>query len=502
MVNNTHLHVERGQKRLFPSGFSFGSATSSYQIEGAADEDGRLPSIWDTFCRVPGAVLNGDTGDVACDHYHRYPEDVRLMRELGLDVYRFSVSWARVVPDGRNVNHKGVDFYARLVDELLANGIRPWVTLYHWDLPQAVEDLGGWVNRDTSHRFRDYAMTVFEALRDRVPTWTTLNEPWCSSFLSYTAGAHAPGHQSVREGLLASHHLLLGHGLALDELRAQAGGKQLGITLNLTNIEPDDPASDADRDAARKIDGQFNRWFLDPIFRGRYPADTINDIRQVDPLATDDFEAAIHPGDLDLISGKIDTLGLNYYQGDVVSGSLVSPPPPGSAPISRVTSSPYPNDRGVFFGDQHLPHTSMGWDVDPVGFTRLLTRVHQDYSGPAGTAIYITENGAAYRDVVTPGEPPAVHDQERSDYLELHLGSVLDAIDAGADIRGYFYWTLLDNFEWAWGYSERFGIVHVDYDTQRRTIKDSGRVYKRIIRDRSIDVVPGAGGLLTPSGRK
>ena len=496
-VLNMPLTVARGDRRSFPDGFSFGAATASFQIEGAPYEDGRLPSIWDTFAREPGAVLNKDNGDIACDHYHRYPEDVRLMAELGLDIYRFSVSWARVVPDGKDVNPHGLDFYSRLVDELLAHGIEPWVTLYHWDLPQAVQNAGGWVSRDTSYRFRDYSMAVYEALADRVPTWTTLNEPWCSSFLSYTAGAHAPGHHSVHEGLVASHHLLLGHGLALDEMRSHTSDSTphtLGITLNLTVATPVDSTSEADRNAARKIDGQFNRWFLDPLFRGAYPTDVVEDIRRVHPSAMAEFDAAVQPGDLALISGRIDTLGINYYQGDVVAGSPIPPPRSGSAPVERPAYSPYPDDSNVYFGDQRLPHTSMNWDVDPEGLTALLVRVHHEYSAQAGTSLYVTENGAAYRDVIAPDA--RVHDTERSDYLELHLGAALDAIDAGADVRGYFYWSLLDNFEWAWGYSERFGIIYVDYDTQERMIKDSGRTYQRIIRERAIDVIPDAGALL------
>lgn len=493
---NTPFYVTRGATRHFPDNFAFGAAAAAYQIEGAAFEDGRQASIWDTFARVPGAVLNGDNGDVACDHYHRYRDDAKLMAELGLDIYRFSISWARVMPDGKTLNPQGLDFYSRLVDELLANGIDPWVTLYHWDLPQALENLDGWVNRDTSYRFRDYSMAVYNALQDRVPTWTTLNEPWCSSFLSYTAGVHAPGRQSIHDGLLASHHLLLGHGLTLEAMRTEGHDRDLGITLNLTVADPVNESSPADREAARKIDGQFNRWFLDPIFRGSYPDDAVADIRTVDPVATEQFEAAILPGDMELISGKIDALGINYYQGDVVAGSPVPPPPDGSAPTSRPGKSPYPNTEGVYFGDRGLPKSAMNWDVDSVNLTRILTRVHEEYSAEAGTALFVTENGTAYIDEVTPGEVPAVNDQERSDYLELHLGAVLDAIDSGADVRGYFYWSVMDNYEWAWGYSQRFGIIHVDYATQDRIIKQSGRTYQDIISRRTIDVVPDAGKML------
>jgi beta-glucosidase len=264
--------------RPFPRDFLFGAATAAYQIEGAAHEDGRTDSIWDAFCRVPGAVVNGDNGDIACDHYHRYPEDVALMSELGLETYRFSTSWSRVRPDGGAVNAKGVDFYSRLVDELLEKNIKPWLTLYHWDLPQALEEIGGWTNRDTAFKFADYALSVHDALGDRVTAWTTLNEPWCASFLSYIGGEHAPGRQDPAAGLAASHHLLLGHGLAIQALRERDSELQLGITLNLTVTDPVDPTDAGDLDAVRRIDGQFNRWFLDPIFRGSYPADVLADV--------------------------------------------------------------------------------------------------------------------------------------------------------------------------------------------------------------------------------
>ena len=284
-------------ERSFPQDFLFGAATAAYQIEGAAFVDGRTASIWDTFSRVPGAVTNGDTGDVACDHYHRYRGDVALMKELGLQTYRFSTSWSRVRPDAGAVNPAGVDFYSRLVDELLAADILPWLTLYHWDMPQAQQDRGGWTVRETSDRFTEYALTMHDALGDRVKVWTTLNEPWCASFLSYTGGEHAPGHRSIAEGLLASHHLLLGHGQVVRELRGRDAGLNLGITLNHTVADAADPADPRDVDAARRLDGQFNRWFLDPIFRGAYPADILEDIRAVDAAAVETFQAAVRDGD-------------------------------------------------------------------------------------------------------------------------------------------------------------------------------------------------------------
>ena len=474
--------------RPFPDDFLFGAATAAYQIEGAAFEDGRTASIWDAFARVPGAVIGGDTGDVACDHYHRYRQDVALMRELGLQTYRFSASWARVRPDGGAVNRAGVDFYERLVDELLGAGILPWLTLYHWDLPQALQDVGGWTRRDTVHRFLEYASTVHDALGDRVGVWTTLNEPWCSSFLSYTGGEHAPGRTSVVEGLLAAHHLLLAHGATVRELRGRDASLDLGITLNHTVVDPVDPEDPADADAARRVDGQFNRWFLDPIYRGAYPADIVEDIRRVDADAVARFEGSIHDGDLEIISQRIDTQGVNYYHGDQVSGTAPAvPPAPGSPRTERRVRSPYPSSGGIHAVERGLPRTAQGWEVQPEGLTRVLQRVWTDYARPAGTVLYVTENGAAYDDVVTvdAGEK-RVHDADRVDFLRQHLAAVQDAVETGVDVRGYFAWSLFDNYEWAWGYDTRFGIVRVDYDTQERIVKDSGREYARIIAARAL----------------
>ncbi|MDE0545088.1 GH1 family beta-glucosidase [Microbacterium sp. C7(2022)] len=474
--------------RSFPQNFLFGAATAAFQIEGAAQEDGRRDSIWDAFCRIPDAVINGDTGDVACDHYHRYPSDVALMKQMGLQTYRFSTSWARVRPDGGAVNEKGVDFYKRLVDELLGADILPWLTLYHWDMPQALQEIGGWTNRDNVDRFTEYALTMHDALGDRVNVWTTLNEPWCSSWLSYTAGIHAPGHYSIEEGALASHHLLLGHGQTVRELRARDESLNLGITLNLTVAEPVDPAVEADVDAARRIDGQFNRWFLDPIFRGEYPADAVEDVRAVDAAAIAAFENAIKPGDLEIISTPIDSLGVNYYHGEFVGGTAPEVAPQGGdAPTDRVSASAFPAAHTVFWHDRGLPRTSMHWEVQPEGLTQLLERVWTEYAQPKGVTLYVTENGAAYDDeLVTDDGEARVHDDERREFLSGHLGAILDAIDAGVDVRGYFYWSFLDNFEWAWGYEKRFGIVRVDYDTQERTVKDSGREYARVIGQRAL----------------
>jgi beta-glucosidase len=474
--------------RAFPENFLFGAATAAYQIEGAAFEDGRTASIWDAFARVPGAVINGDNGDVACDHYHRYPEDVALMTELGLQTYRFSTSWSRVRPDGGAVNQAGVDFYSRLVDELLAADILPWLTLYHWDMPQALQDAGGWTNRDTVDRFLEYAGTMHDALGDRVNVWTTLNEPWCSSFLSYTGGEHAPGHTSVEEGLLASHHLLLAHGRTIQELRARDSSLNLGITLNHTVADPADPTNPADVDAARRIDGQFNRWFLDPIYRGAYPADIVEDFRKVDAGAVAAFEAAVHEGDLETIAQPIDTQGVNYYHGDLLSGTAPERAAVESVPdTQRKVRSPYPSHENIHAVERGLPRTAQNWEVQPEGLTRLLQRIWTEYAQPAGTVLYVTENGAAYDDVavVEDGET-RVHDAERTEFLRLHLDAVLDAAEAGVDVRGYFYWSMFDNYEWAWGYDKRFGIVRVDYDTQERSLKDSAREYARIIAARAL----------------
>ena len=463
----------------FPPDFLFGVATAAYQIEGAAHEDGRRDSIWDAFCRVPGAVVNGDNGEVACDHYHRYAQDVRMMADLGIQTYRFSTSWARIRPDGGPVNRLGLDFYSRLVDQLLENDIKPWLTLYHWDLPQALEEKGGWTNRDTAYLFTDYAATVHDVLGDRVDAWTTLNEPWCSSFLSYIGGEHAPGRQSVPAGLAAGHHLLLAHGLATQELRSRDERLQLGITLNLTVADPVDPTDDGDLDAARRIDGQFNRFFLDPIFRGEYPADVLAD------LPGRGMAENIRDGDLKIISTPVDALGVNYYHGE----SLSSRPPAGTqpttaAPSARPKRSPFPAAEGVYWHPRRLPLTAMGWEVQPEGLTRLLGRVHREYTDPAGVALYVTENGAAYNDAVD--ADGSVRDTERVEFLRSHLAAVQDAIEQGVPVGGYFYWSLMDNFEWAWGYDKRFGLVRVDYATQERTLKNSAIEYRRIIGERAL----------------
>ncbi len=469
--------IEPSGARLFPSDFLWGAATAAYQVEGAVTDDGRTPSIWDTFSRVPGAVVNGDTGDVACDHYRRMPSDVALMRSLDLSAYRFSVAWPRVRPDGGPLNPAGVDFYQRLVDELLDHGITPWLTLYHWDLPQALEDRGGWTERDTAYRFAEYALDLHDALGDRVPYWTTLNEPWCSAFLGYTGGQHAPGRQEGVAGLVAAHHLMLGHGLVVDELRRRRTPAQVGITLNLTVADPFDPDDEHDVDAARRVDGLWNRVFLDPILRGVYPDDVVAATEAMSWRGRS-WQSFVRNGDLPLISTPLDVLGVNYYHGDAVSGrphtELTGTR--GVHPARPVTT-PYPGGEDISFPRRGLPVTAMDWEVQPEGLTRLLLRLTEEYDVPP---IYITENGAAYDDVV--GPDGSVDDPDRVDYIDQHLRAVHDAMVAGADIRGFFQWSLLDNFEWAYGYAKRFGIVHVDYESQVRTPKSSARYYAEVAR--------------------
>ena len=463
--------------RAFPADFLFGAATAAYQIEGAAHEDGRTDSIWDAFSRIPGAVVNAENGDVACDHYHRYAGDVAVMKELGLQTYRFSTSWSRVRPDNGPVNPQGIDFYSRLVDELLEADIKPWLTLYHWDLPQALEEKGGWANRDTAELFRDYALSVHDVLGDRVGVWTTLNEPWCSAFVGYTAGVHAPGRQSKTDGLAAGHHLLLGHGLAVQALRERDPGLQLGITLNLTVAKPVDPARPGDVDAARRIDGQLNRFFLDPIFRGSYPADLLDDVAHLG------FTDLVRDGDLAQISQPLDTFGVNYYNGSLVSDRPTTSAQLSHDPTNRATSSPFPAADGVFNHPQGLPVTAMDWEVQPDGLRELLVRIGAEYTGTT-VKLYVTENGAAYNDTVE--ADGSVNDLERAEFLRLHLDAILDAIDTGVNVYGYFYWSLMDNYEWAWGYHKRFGIVRVDYDTLERTPKLSAQKYKAIIANRAL----------------
>jgi beta-glucosidase len=447
----------------FPPGFLWGAATAAFQIEGSTTVDGRSASVWDTFCRRPGAVVNGDTGEPAADHYRRYGEDVELMRELGLGAYRFSTAWPRIRPGAGEPDSRGLDFYDRLVDRLLAAGIAPWATLYHWDLPQTLEDDGGWANRDTAYRFAEYAETIVSRLGDRVACWTTLNEPWCAAILGYAQGIHAPGRTEPKAAVAAVHHLLLGHGLAMDVIRRHAPGSKAGLTLNLFPVVPADPGSAADLEAVRRVDGLQNRLFLDPVLRGAYPEDLVEDLA---PFGLADH---VRAGDLGVISAPLDLLGVNYYRGYQVTGTpRAGTEPGGAAWIGAETVA--------FVTDDGLPRTESGWQVQPDGLTEILLRVHREY--PA-IPLYVTENGAAYPD--HEHGDGKVEDHDRVAFLDSHLRAAHAAIRGGVDLRGYFYWSLLDNFEWAEGYAKRFGIVHVDYETQRRTPKQSARWYSRVI---------------------
>ncbi len=447
----------------FPANFVFGSATAAYQIEGAAAQDGRTPSIWDTFSHTPGKVLGGDTGDVACDHYQRYAADVELMAELGLDAYRFSVSWSRIRPGGTGpANQQGIDFYSRLVDELCAAGISPVLTLYHWDLPQELEDQGGWTSRDTAYRFGEFADLVAAALGDRVDMLTTLNEPWCSAFLGYAHGEHAPGRTEPAASIAAAHHLLLGHGLAAQAVRARYADLPVSITLNPAVVRG---VGEGNMEAVRRIDGIANRIFTGPLRRGAYPADVVADL-----AAITDF-AFVADGDLSIINTPLDVLGLNYYQ-----PMLVADPESTEHADAPAAGAAFPGSEGVKVPRLQAPRTGQGWAIDPTGLTELLVRTGQECPG---LPLMVTENGCAFPDVVD--ADGQVHDPARIDFLRRHLLAVLDARAAGVDVRGYFAWSLLDNFEWAFGYSQRFGIVHVDFQTQRRTIKDSGRFFAEVI---------------------
>ncbi len=451
----------------FPNGFVWGAATAAYQIEGGVKEDGRGPSIWDTFSHTPGRVANGDTGDVAADHYRNFRADVALMASLGLPAYRFSVSWPRIQPGGRGpVNAAGLDHYERLVDALVEHGITPMLTLYHWDLPQELEDHGGWGERDTTARFAEYAGLVGERLGDRVPLWTTLNEPWCAAFLGYASGEHAPGRTDPALALRAAHHLLLAHGLGTQALRAALpASAQVSITLNLSAVLPA-ATSPAATNAVRRIDGLGNRLFLDPLFRGHYPAD----VRR-DTAALTDW-SFVEDGDLDAIAAPIDLLGINYYTPTLVDAGVAPPGP-----------SPWPACGNVAFVRQPGPATAMGWAIDAQGLRNVVHRVHDQYRP---IPLMITENGAAFDDQLG---ADGVRDDERIAYLRDHLTVVHEAIESGVDLRGYFVWSLLDNFEWAYGYAKRFGIVHVDYPTQARVWKDSAYWYRQVISTNGIELV-------------
>ena len=452
--------------RRFPTGFWWGAATAAYQIEGAGDEDGRTPCIWDTFARTPGKVRNADNGDVAADHYHRFREDVKQMADLGLTAYRFSTAWPRVQPHGSGpANERGLDFYDRLVDELLAHNITPVATLYHWDLPQELEDAGGWTNRETAYRFSEYAGYVATRLGDRVATWTTLNEPWCSAYLGYSSGEHAPGRTDPAASLAAVHHLNLAHGLGVAAIRLAVGSSaKASVTLNLCAVRG---ASDSaeDQDAVRRVDGVANRLFLDPMLRGSYPADVLADTAHLTDWSF------VRDGDLKTINAPLDVLGVNYY-----SPTVVAAPTEESIRAGAGRTTPYPGCEDVSFPHVDAPRTAMDWPIDADALHDLLVRVHREYDG---IPMMITENGMANDDYA--GPDGAVNDPERIAYVGGHLAAAARAIADGVDLRGYFQWSLMDNFEWAWGYSRRFGLIYVDYPSQRRVWKASAHWYRDLI---------------------
>jgi len=429
----------------FPADFVWGVATSAFQIEGSATLDGKGPSIWDTFCRVPGAIADGSNGDIACDHVHRWAADLDIVQSLGVDAYRFSVSWPRVQPTGSGAwSTAGLDFYERLIDGLLERGVAPYLTLNHWDLPQALQDAGGWANRDTVHRFVDYARGIAARFGDRVASITTHNEPWVMANLGHESGIFAPGIRDRRQAMQVAHHLLLSHGLALQALRADGCACALGIVLNLSPVQPASPTP-ADIAQAHFEDGRLVRWYMDPLYHGRYPQDI------VDFLGTDAPEVA--PGDMAAIAQPMDFMGLNYY-------------------TRAVASAQGPWD----VRQSGLELTDMGWEIYPEGLTELLLRLHRDYAVPP---LFVTENGAAFQDTLLDGR---IDDAGRTRYIASHIAAVGEALRLGVPMAGYMVWSLLDNFEWASGYEKRFGIVHVDYATQQRTLKDSALWYRDFLQ--------------------
>ncbi|WP_078544187.1 GH1 family beta-glucosidase [Litchfieldia alkalitelluris] len=435
----------------FPKDMKWGAATASYQIEGAAFEDGREASIWDTFCRIPGKVRDGDNGDIACDSYHRYEEDIKIMKELGIDTYRFSVAWPRIFPKGRGqVNQAGVDFYHRFVDALLENGIEPMCTLYHWDLPQALQDEGGWGNRSTIDAFVEYSEFMFKEFSGKIKNWITLNEPWCVSFLSNFIGEHAPGFKDLQLATDVSHHLLVAHGRSVKAFRALGVDGQIGYAPNVTWKEPFSDKQE-DIDACKREVAWFVEWFMDPVFKGSYPQ------FMVDWFADKGVKMNIQDGDLEDISQPIDFMGINYYTGNVAR---------------------YKEDNGLFSSedlDMNYDRTDIGWPIYPEGFYKVLCYITELYGE---VPIYITENGSCYNDEPVDGR---VKDDRRISYLKLHLAALKRSMDSGVNIKGYLTWSLLDNFEWAFGYSMRFGIVHVNYRTLERTPKDSYYWYKQTL---------------------
>lgn len=441
----------------FSKDFIFGTATSSYQIEGAYQEDGRTMSIWDEFSRTPGKVFNMDNGDVACDHYHLYEKDIEVLKTLGVDSYRFSIAWPRIFPEQGKYNQDGMDFYKKLIKRLIENDIKPAVTLYHWDLPMWAHEQGGWTNRESVNWFLEYAEKCYKELDEQVDMWITHNEPWCAGFLGYHLGIHAPGHTNMEEALKAVHHILLSHGEAVELLKGKfKSSTPIGITLNLSPMYPATSSAN-DRLAANNADGYTNRWFLDPVLKGSYPVDMMNLFSKY--VHSYEF---IKEGDLEKISIDCDFFGINFYNRSLIEFHAASDF------LFRNAYSDYPK-------------TGMGWDIAPEEFKDLIRRLREEYTK---LPIYITENGAAFDDHVS--DDHRVHDVERQDYVEKHIRAVAQLNEEGMDIAGYYLWSLLDNFEWAFGYDKRFGITYVDFETQERILKDSGHRYAEIIRNRSI----------------
>ncbi|TDO84627.1 broad-specificity cellobiase [Halanaerobium saccharolyticum] len=447
-------------KIIFPKDFEWGAATASYQIEGAYNEDGKGESIWDRFTHQKGNIVNNNTGDVACDHYHRYKEDVKLMQEIGLDTYRFSISWPRILPDGKGeINQKGIDFYKRLVDELLKAGIEPAATLYHWDLPQKLQDKGGWEDRDTAKYFNEYAQIMYKELGGLIPRWITHNEPMVVSMVGNLWGEHAPGFKDHQKALQVAHNVLLSHGMAVKSFRESGIEGEIGITLNLNHVYTNSESRE-DQIAKDYCDAFNNRWFLDPVFNGKYPEKLMS-------FYQNEFDNPfkIEAGDFDIISREIDFLGINYYSRALVEYDE-------SEFLNFKTIKPEVSD-----------YTAMDWEVYPQGLTDLLKRLDQEYTKKP---IFITENGAAYDDQIA--EDGRVHDQKRVDYLEKHFQAAHQAIEEGVNLAGYYVWSLMDNFEWAFGYDKRFGIIYIDYENnQKRILKDSARLLKDVIEKNGIE---------------